>query len=135
MQFSPKAIALTAAGVLVVGAAVVAAPMLGDLLAPPATAGQTIVGGEVEYAVNDAGETYGSPANGEVPQLIPAAAENGEFGYVRVTELDQQRNLARSSADPDATFAVSVYLSDGETVIGELAVTKDTPGPRDGFRN
>ncbi|HET8957394.1 MAG TPA: hypothetical protein VFM95_02945 [Microcella sp.] len=135
MQFSPKAIALTAAGTLVVVGAAIAAPTIGDMLAPPATAGQSIVGGEVEYAVNAAGETFGSPANGEVPDLIPAAAENGEFGYVRVTELDQQRNLARSSADPAATFAISVYLSDGETVIGELAITKDTPGPRDGFRN
>ena len=66
---------------------------------------------------------------------IPTFADNGELGYVRVSELDQERNLARSSADPEATFAINVYASDGETVVGELTITKDTPGPRDGFNN
>ena len=135
MQFSPKAIALTAAGALVVVGAAIAAPTIGDMLTPPAPAGQSVVGADVEYATNAAGETYGSPANGEVPDLIPTFADNGELGYVRVSELDQERNLARSSADAEATFAINVYESDGETVVGELTITKDTPGPHDGFNN
>lgn len=135
MQFSPKAIALTAVGALVVVGAAIAAPTIGDMLAPPAQAGQTVVGADVEWATNAAGETYGSPVGGEVPDLIPTFANNGELGYVRVSELDQARNLARSSSDPEAVYPIDVYEPDGATVVGELAVTKDTPGPRDGFRN
>lgn len=85
--------------------------------------------------MNDAGETYGSPVGGSVPKLIPARSDAGDIGYVRVSELDQQRNLAKSTTNPDAVFAVDVYEVDGETVIGSLTVTAETPGARDGLNN
>lgn len=134
MSIAPKTIALIAGGVLVLGGAFVAAPALGDMLAPSLAGDQRVIlGDEVEYGVNAAGETYGSPIDGTVPKLIPARADEGVIGYVRVSELDQQRNLAKSAISADQTFQVDVYESDGITVVGTLAVTAETPGARDGF--
>lgn len=134
MSIAPKTIALSAVGVVVVVGAFLAAPTLGDMLAPSLAGDQRVIlGEEVEYGVNAAGETFGSPIDGTVPTLIPARADEGVIGYVRVSELDQQRNLAKSAINPDQTFSVDVYESDGVTVVGTLAVTKDTPGARDGF--
>lgn len=135
MKITRTTLVLTIAGVVVVGGAIAAAPTVGDMLTPSLASNAGTVADDVEYGVNAAGETYGSPIEGTVPTLIPALADEGGFGYVRVSELDQQRNLARSSINPDATFGVNVYESDGVTVIGTLAVTVDTPGPRDGFNN
>ncbi len=135
MALPAKTIALVVGGVVLVGGAFAAAPALGDLLAAPLAEDSAIIGDPVEYEVNAAGETYGSPVNGTVPDLIPARTDAGDIGYVRVSELDQQRNLAASSIDESKVFAVDVYESDGTTVIGTLTVTKDTPGPRDGLNN
>ncbi|MBX9718989.1 MAG: hypothetical protein K2X36_09145 [Microbacteriaceae bacterium] len=135
MSIPPKTIALIVGGVVVVGGAFAAAPALGDLFAAPLASTVPTSAEPVEYPVNESGETYGSPIGGSVPKLIPARSDEGEFGYVRVTELDQQRNLAKSTTNPDATFAVDVYEVDGSTVIGSLTVTADTPGARDGLNN
>ncbi|RZT60676.1 hypothetical protein EV140_1190 [Microcella alkaliphila] len=130
MKITPKAIALTAVGVLVVGGAAVAAPMLGDSftasVAPTAAAG-----GPVEFAVNANGETYGSPLNEQVPDLILTQAEGGKIGYVRVSELNHARNVRKSSTNPNKVFDIPVYESDGETKIGVFRVLDDTENPRD----
>ncbi len=128
-----KTIALIVGGVVVVGGAFVAAPVLGDLFSASVSGNSSIAGDEVEFSVNDAGETYGSPVGGSVPDLIPALADEGVIGYIRVSELDLERNLAKSTTNPDAVFAVDVYESDGTTVIGTLIVTADTPSGRDGL--
>jgi len=128
-----KTIALIVGGVVVVGGAFVAAPVLGDLFSASVSGNSSIAGDEVEFSVNDAGETYGSPVGGSVPDLIPALADEGVIGYIRVSELDLERNLAKSTTNPDAVFAVEVYESDGTTVIGTLIVTADTPSGRDGL--
>lgn len=120
-------------GLVVVGGGFAVAPILGDLFTQSVAPTSEILGAPVEYPVNDAGETYGSPVDGSVPDLIAARSDDGVIGYVRVSELDQQRNLAKSTTNPDAVFAVDVYESDGVTVVGSLVVTKDTPGARDGF--
>lgn len=135
MKIAPKTIALIIVGTVVLGGVLVAAPTIGDMLTPSLAGNAGTVADDQDYPVNAAGETYGSPIEGSVPKLIPAFADEGELGYVRVSELDQQRNLARSSTNPNATFSVKMYQSDGETVIGTFAVTRDTPGPRDGFNN
>ncbi|MGY6498559.1 MAG: hypothetical protein ACXIUP_10070 [Microcella sp.] len=131
MKISPKVIALTAVGVLLVGGAAVAAPMLGDSftasVAPPPAA----AGGPVEFAVNANGETYGSPLNEQVPDLMLTRAEGGKIGYVRVSELNHARNLRKSSTNPNRVFDIPVYLSDGETKIGVFRVLDDTENPRD----
>ena len=133
MSIPPKTIALIVGGVVVVGGAFVAAPALGDLFSASFGGGAGIVGEVGAFSVNEAGETYGSPGGGSVPDLIPARADDGVIGYVRVSELDLERNLAKSTTNPDAVFAVDVFESDGTTVVGELTVTADTPGARDGL--
>ena len=133
MSIPPKTIALIVGGVVVVGGAFVAAPALGDLFSASFGGGAGIVGEVAEFSVNEAGETYGSPGGGSVPDLIPARADDGVIGYVRVSELDLERNLAKSTTNPDAVFAVDVFESDGTTVVGELTVTADTPGARHGL--
>jgi hypothetical protein len=135
MSIPPKTIALIVGGVVLVGGAFLAAPALGDLFSAPLASTAPAAGDPVEFPVNDAGETYGSPVGGSVPKLIPARSDAGDIGYVRVSELDQQRNLAKSTTNPDAVFAVDVYEVDGETVIGSLTVTAETPGARDGLNN
>lgn len=135
MSISPKTIALIVGGVVVVGGAFAAAPVLGDMFSSSVGSNAAIVGDAPEYEVNAAGETYGSPFGGTVPKLIPALSDAGDIGYVRVSELDQQRNLAKSTTNPDAVFAVDVYQSDGVTVVGVLAITADTPGARDGLND
>ncbi|MBX9472560.1 hypothetical protein [Microcella sp.] len=135
MAVSPKTIVLVVVGLVVVGGGFVAAPALGDAftqsVAPPAD----ILGDDVEFAVNANGETYGSPINDRVPDLILTRAEGGKIGYVRVSELEHARNVRSSTADPNAVFDIDVYESDGETTIGIFRVLDDTPGPRDGFNN
>ena len=134
VSIAPKTIALIVGGVVVLGGAFAAAPAIGDMLAPSLAGDQRVIlGDEVEYGVNAAGETFGSPIDGTAPKLIPAMADQGVIGYVRVSELDHQRNLAKSAISADQTFQVDVYESDGLTVVGTLAVTAETPGPREGF--
>lgn len=135
MSIPPKTIALIVGGVVVVGGAFALAPTLGDQFSASIAGDTEIVGAPVEFSVNATGETFGSPIDGTVPDLIVARSDGGEIGYVRVSELDLERNAAKSTTNPDAVFAVDVYESDGTTVIGELTVTADTPGARDGLNN
>jgi len=107
LSIPPKTIALIVGGVAVVGGAFVAAPALGDLFSASFGGGAGIVGEVAEFSVNEAGETYGSPGGGSVPDLIPARADDGVIGYVRVSELDLERNVAKSTTNPEAVFAVA----------------------------
>jgi hypothetical protein len=125
MAIAPKTIALTVGGVL--------APILGDVFTQSVSPSMEIMGGPVEFAVNANGETYGSPVNDQVPDLILTKAEGGKIGYVRVSELEFARNLRSSNPDPNEVIDIDVYESDGVTVIGNFRVLVDTPGPRDGF--
>jgi hypothetical protein len=126
MKFTPKAIALTAVGVLLVGGAAVAAPMLGDSFTASVAPRPAAAGGPIEFAVNANGETYGSPLNEQVPDLILTRAEGGKIGYVRVSELNHARNVRKSSTNPNKVFDIPVYESDGETKIGVFRVLDDT---------
>jgi hypothetical protein len=135
MAIAPKTIVLVIAGLVVVGGGFAAAPLLGDAFTQSVAPPTEILGATVEFAVNDNGETYGSPINDAVPQLILALADDGDTGYVRVSELDLARNSAKSTTNPDKVFTVDVYESDGVTVVGVFTVTADTPGARDGFNN
>ena len=118
MAIAPKTIVLIVGGLVVVGGGFALAPVLGDMFNQSMSPTSEILGAPVEYSVNEAGETFGSPVGGSVPDLIAARSDDGVIGYVRVSELDQQRNLAKSTTNPDAVFAVEVYESDGVTVVG-----------------
>lgn len=135
MAVAPRTIALIVGGVIVVGGAFAAAPLIGDLVDQSAAPPSTIVGDPVEFAVNENGETYGSAINDRVPDLILARAEGGKLGYVRVSELEFTRNLVRSDPDGDAVYTIEVYESDGVTTVGTFRVLDDTPAPRDGLNN
>ncbi|WP_439564045.1 hypothetical protein [Microcella sp.] len=135
MAIAPKTIAMIVGGVVLVGGGFVAAPVLGDLFTQSVAPSTAIIGEPVEFAVNENGETYGSPINDRVPELIVTRAEGGKTGYVRVSELDLARNASRSNPDPNAVYNIDVYESDGTTTVGTFRVTDDTPGPRDGFNN
>lgn len=129
MSSTPKIIGLVVAVAVVIVAAVLVAPAVGDTLfgsgrAPAAESS------DLEFPVNEAGETYGSAHGGSVPDLLAAQTDEGAIGYVRVSELDLARNVAGSVDEGE--WPVDVYEKDGETVIGQLTVTKDMPGPRDG---
>lgn len=135
LAISPKTIVLVVVGLVVVGGGFVAAPALGDAFTQTVAPPSGILGDSVEFSVNANGETYGSPINDRVPDLILTRAEGGKIGYVRVSELEHARNLRSSSTDPNAVFDIDVYESDGETTIGIFRVLDGTPGPRDGFNN
>ncbi len=135
MAVAAKTIVVTVAGVLVVAGAFAAAPLLGDALSQPLAASAGVAGDPVEFRVNASGETYGSPINDNVPQLVLTKADDGDFGYIRLSEFDRQRNAAKSTTNPDAVFSVKVYEADGVAIIGTFTVTADMPSPRDGFNN
>jgi hypothetical protein len=133
MAIAPKTIALIVGGLVVVGGGFALAPVLGDLFTQSVSPTSEILGEPVEFDTNANGETFGSPINDRVPDLILTSGDGGEIGYVRVSELDQARNLSRSESDPAAVFPIDVYESDGVTVVGTFTVDDETPGPRDGF--
>lgn len=135
MAVAPKTIAMIVGGVVLVGGAFAAAPVIGSLVDQSAAPAAAIVGGPVEFPVNANGETYGSAVNDAVPDLIVARAEGGKLGYIRVSELEFTRNLVRSDPNPNSVYNIDVYESDGETTLGTFRVRDDTPGPRDGFNN
>lgn len=135
MAVAPKTIVMIVGGVIVVGGAFAAAPVIGDLVDQSAAPPTSIIGDPVEFAVNENGETYGSAINERVPDLILARAEGGKVGYLRVSELEFTRNLVRSDPDPNAVYNIEVYESDGVTTIGTFRVRDDTPAPRDGLND
>jgi len=64
-----------------------------------------------EWGVNANGQTYGVPNVDGVPDLTPARASNGEWGYVFSDDL-----LAM-----DREGFINVYRADGTTIIGQQA--------------
>lgn len=64
-----------------------------------------------EWGVNANGQTYGVPNVNGVPDLTPARASNGEWGYVFAEELGAMEQEG----------FINVYESDGTTIIGQQA--------------
>ncbi|NHF61848.1 hypothetical protein [Microcella pacifica] len=64
-----------------------------------------------EWGVNANGQTYGVPNVNGVPDLTPARASNGAWGYVFAEELSAM----------DQEGFINVYESDGTTIIGQQA--------------
>jgi hypothetical protein len=79
-----------------------------------------------EWAINDNGDTYGTPNEGGEPDLISAIATNGKLGYVYSKDLqgpeinNPEEALEYMESVKGTTLIVPVYESDGETVIGEF---------------
>lgn len=88
-----------------------------------------------DWGVNDRGDSYGVENPLGTPDLIAVVATNGLEGYVYADDL-AEANGSRAALDVDspeealawqeerrgAEFRIPVYLSDGETVIGEFVV-------------
>ncbi len=90
----------------------------------------------IPLATNLNGDTYGIDEAPEGrPDLIAVVASNGREGYAYADELDEadgtaavetfrtpEDALAWQAAREGKSFVVPVYLSDGETLIGELVL-------------
>ncbi|KRF33570.1 hypothetical protein [Yonghaparkia sp. Soil809] len=130
MTSTVKIIIAAVAGVAAIVVLLIMAPAIGDSV----SGGQAQIAGAdgaaVEFPVNERGETYGSANGSQVPDLLAAPTDDGQIGYVRVSELELARNVAGSLESGERV--VDVYASDGETIIGAFTVTKDMPGPRAG---
>jgi hypothetical protein len=127
-----RAVAFTIVG-LIAGAGVGAA--VGPALAsdhPTVTPATTQVA--PRFAKNAAGQTYGSAAKAtspdNEPQLIQAAATNGQTGYIRKSELDAANGSNVSSPaeaikweqESQTPRSIPVYAQDGVTKIGVFTV-------------
>lgn len=81
------------------------------------------------YGVNSNGDTYGvMGSDNSTPDLVAAIATNGLQGYVDAKDLEQPMPSSPAEAlrwqeehQGEAT-RIPVYLSDGETVIGEFVI-------------
>lgn len=73
------------------------------------------------YQLNAYGKTYGSAANAaseeEEPDLILAEGTNGTVGYIRAED--------EVSAENGSGRSIPLYAADGQTVIGEFAISGD----------
>ncbi len=90
----------------------------------------------VPLAVNDNGDTYGIMGAPEgTPDLVSVYATNGQLGYVYADELAEADGTAAAetfrtpqdaldwqAAREGQRIAIPVYLSDGETLIGEFVL-------------
>lgn len=83
---------------------------------------------QTEYALNSAGETYGSALSeytiGYEPDLISAIGTNGASGYVKADDLNPKYQSLDEVLSLDfengGTVLIPLYDVDGETVIGEF---------------
>lgn len=75
-----------------------------------------------ESGVNELGMTYGSGlTEGKRPDLIYAIGDDGNFGYVRATDLDGPANLEEAQ-NYEPIGSVPLYDKDGVTVIGTFTI-------------
>lgn len=82
---------------------------------------------------NESGLTFGASGQGarpsDDPDLVLIVATNGRTGYSYRCELDgRQPTSPAEAAELPPSWAVPVYLSDGETQIGDFVV--GSPGQR-----
>ena len=70
-----------------------------------------------DWGVNANGQTYGTPNEKGVPDLIAAQATNGAIGYYYFTDL-----MPAGGDDRVAPYTIPVYESDGVTVIGQFPI-------------
>ncbi|WP_300682177.1 hypothetical protein [Nocardioides sp.] len=80
------------------------------------------------WGTNAQGQTYGVPNDRGMPDLIRVQASNGRSGYAFVRDLDGPEPTSPAQAlewqrrDAGKTRSVTVYESDGTTVVGTLVV-------------
>ncbi len=134
---------LSLVGVVVAGAAAALVGLTaGNVIAATTGAGTSSAPEplpEPVYAVNAAGETYGSAGQANTPEnepdLISVIAENGVEGFVRKADLDEANGTTamRSFTSPQDADRwqkaegaedkhIPVYAVDGTTVVGEFVV-------------
>lgn len=80
------------------------------------------------WAVNAKGQTYGVANEQGEPDLIAVMASNGKVGYAYSSELNGPQPTSPEDAvkGNGQSRTVRVYLSDGETVVGEFIVGAGT---------
>ena len=78
------------------------------------------------YPTNARGETYGVDVkeNSKSPDLILVENSEGILGYVKSEDLDGSNYLTPEEAilNQSQGYSVDMYLSDGETKVGEFHI-------------
>lgn len=78
------------------------------------------------YLTNARGETYGVDVkeNSKSPDLILVENSEGILGYVKSEDLDGSNYLTPEEAilNQSQGYSVDMYLSDGETKVGEFHI-------------
>lgn len=77
------------------------------------------------FPTNARGETYGkSPRNGDPgPDLVLAENAEGVVGYIRESECGGANSLEEAVNYVPQDRYVNMYLSDGETVVGQFFIS------------
>jgi len=82
------------------------------------------------FSINESGQTYGFTSGvrfEDFPDLMAAEATNGKQGYIYVSDwlaIKPSFSDGNKKDIDDLTFiAISVYESDGKTIIGEYLIT------------
>jgi len=77
---------------------------------------------DTSWGVNADGLTYGVANDRGTPDLVAAIATNGKAGYVYSRDLiEPAPSSLQIGAPPGQMRTISVYTSDGHTVIGQLS--------------
>jgi hypothetical protein len=89
-----------------------------------------------DWGTNAKGDTYGvMKPDGSQPDLNAVEATNGRNGYVYAAELDGYQPTSPADAlrwqeeHGDESRSVTVYESDGQTVVGEFLMEPGSAGP------
>jgi hypothetical protein len=71
----------------------------------------------VPWGVNASGQTFGVTNPDGTPDLVQVMAGNGQLGYAKAAQMARPSTPA---ASPDPVATVTVYASDGQTVLGQF---------------
>ena len=78
---------------------------------------------DTSWGVNADGLTYGVANDRGTPDLVAAIATNGKSGYVYSRDLSMPAATSLQVGEPSGqTRSISVYTSDGHTVIGQQMI-------------
>ena len=77
---------------------------------------------DTAWGVNADGLTYGVANDRGTPDLVAAIASNGKVGYVYSRDLIEPAPTSLQIGGASEPRTISVYTSDGHTVIGQLSV-------------
>lgn len=121
------------AGICAVSIPVVYAKSGSPVLYSDADCTQPVPHADIDYPVNESGQTYGTGADTvyveDLPTLISAVGDHGITGYVYAEEMlsspvnNPEEAVAYMKSIEDGTYiprSINVYEADGKTVIDTM---------------